>query len=286
MSGLIINETIKIYRRRLTQVLLILLAFITIGVFVFGKIHTPAAEDWRTETAQLVQSYEERLKITELAPTIHADTKNKLKIAVYRLENNIPSIPDNPWSAMLNFSGLVEMVMIFAIIIAADMVAGEYASGTMKLLLIRQHTNVPILFLTARAGDLDKLTGLAIGGDDYITKPFNPLEVVARVNVQFRRREQYQNAPQAAEIYHFGAVTIDRNAAQLWVNGQEMACPAKEFELLLFLANHPNRVFTAAQLYEKVWGAVSIGDEKTVAIHIMRLREKNRTRPQKFHAHC
>lgn len=139
---------------------------------------------------------------------------------------------------------------------------------------IRQHTTVPILFLTARSGDLDKLTGLGIGGDDYITKPFNPLEVVARINVQFRRQEQYQNAAQTAEIYHFGPVVIDRKAAQLRIDGKMVSCPAKELELLLFLAGHPNQVFTAGQLYEYVWGYDSIGDEKTVAIHIMRLRKK------------
>ncbi len=130
------------------------------------------------------------------------------------------------------------------------------------------------MFLTARSGDLDKLTGLGIGGDDYITKPFNPLEVAARINVQFRRQEQYQNALQVREIYRFGPVVIDRKAAQLWVDEKEVPCPAKEFELLLFLADHPNQVFTSGQLYEHIWGYDSIGDEKTVAIHIMRLRKK------------
>lgn len=139
---------------------------------------------------------------------------------------------------------------------------------------IRQQTAAPILFLTARSSDLDKLTGLGIGGDDYITKPFNPLEVVARINVQFRRQEQYQAALQKTEVYQFGNVTIDRKAAQLRVDGNEVPCPAKEFELLLFLADHPNHVFTAGQLYEHVWGYDSNGDEKTVAIHIMRLRKK------------
>ncbi len=139
---------------------------------------------------------------------------------------------------------------------------------------IRRHTAVPILFLTARSSDLDKLTGLGIGGDDYITKPFNPLEVAARINVQFRRLEQYQNAGQTVEINRFGPVVIDRKAAQLLVDGQEVPCPAKEFELLLFLTDHPNQVFTAGQLYEHIWGYDSIGDEKTVSIHIMRLRKK------------
>ncbi|MEC0368473.1 MULTISPECIES: response regulator transcription factor [Paenibacillus] len=139
---------------------------------------------------------------------------------------------------------------------------------------IRRHTAVPILFLTARSSDLDKLTGLGIGGDDYITKPFNPLEVAARIHVQFRRLEQYQATEQTTELYRFGSIVIDKKAAQLWVDGKEVSCPAKEFELLLFLADHPNQIFTAGQLYERVWGYDSIGDEKTVAIHIMRLRKK------------
>lgn len=139
---------------------------------------------------------------------------------------------------------------------------------------IRQHTSVPILFLTARSSDLDKLTGLGIGGDDYITKPFNPLEVAARIHVQFRRLELNQAVEQTTEVYRFGPVVIDKKAAQLWVDGVEVPCPAKEFELLLFLVTHPNQIFTAGQLYERVWGWDSIGDEKTVSIHIMRLRKK------------
>lgn len=141
---------------------------------------------------------------------------------------------------------------------------------------MREYTLAPILFLTARTGDVDKLTGLGIGGDDYITKPFNPLEVVARINVQFRRMEQYQNAGKSAtqDVFRFGPIVIDRKAAQLWVDGKEVSCPAKEFELLLFLAEHPNQVFTAGQLYESIWGLDSMGDEKTVSVHIGRIRKK------------
>ncbi|MFC4597262.1 response regulator transcription factor [Cohnella hongkongensis] len=148
------------------------------------------------------------------------------------------------------------------------------ADGFQLCQKIRQRTSVPILFLTARSSDLDKLTGLGIGGDDYMTKPFNPLEVAARIHVQFRRLEQYRAAAQTTEIYRFGPVAIDKKAAQLRVDGKEIPCPAKELELLLFLVDHPNQVFTAGQLYEHVWGYDRIGDEKTVAIHIMRLRKK------------
>ena len=148
MSGLVANESMKIYSRKLTWVLLLLLVAITIGASIMGKINSTNTntEDWRAETTRLVRQYEERLKITELSPVLRADAENKLKIAKYRLDNNIPAPLSNPWSALLTFSGLVEMVMIFAIVIAADMVAGEYTAGTMKLLLIRPHSRTKILF--------------------------------------------------------------------------------------------------------------------------------------------
>lgn len=145
---------------------------------------------------------------------------------------------------------------------------------------IRVQTNAPILFLTARTSDLDKLTGLSIGGDDYITKPFNPLEVVARINVQFRRMMLSQVNSQKQDVYEMGHIRLVRKAAQLWVHGEEVNCPAKELELLFFLADHPNQVFTAGQLYERIWGYDSVGDEKTVAIHIMRLRKKIEENPK------
>jgi ABC-2 type transport system permease protein len=146
MIGLVVNESMKIYSRKLTWILLILLFAITIGSSILGKINNTNSQDWRAETTQLVQKYEERLKITELSPTLRADAENKLKIAKYRLENDFPGPSDNPWSALLTFSGLIEMVIVIAIILAADMVAGEYTTGTMKLLLIRPHSRAKILF--------------------------------------------------------------------------------------------------------------------------------------------
>lgn len=146
MIGLVANESMKIYSRKLTWILLILLFAITIGSSILGKINNTNSQDWRAETTQLVQQYEERLKITELSPTLRADAENKLKIAKYRLENDFPGPSDNPWSALLTFSGLIEMVIVFTIILAADMVAGEYTTGTMKFLLIRPHSRAKILF--------------------------------------------------------------------------------------------------------------------------------------------
>ncbi len=146
MGGLIANEWMKLGCRKLTRILLVLLAAISIGTAVLGKVNSPPSGDWRAATEQLVRQYEKRLSITELSPMLRADASNKLAIAEYRLSQDIPPLPGNPWSALLASSGLVEMVMVLAIVLAADMVAGEYASGTMKLLLIRPRSRTEIWF--------------------------------------------------------------------------------------------------------------------------------------------
>jgi DNA-binding response OmpR family regulator len=148
---------------------------------------------------------------------------------------------------------------------------------------IRQLTNAPILFLTARQSDLDKLTGFAIGGDDYITKPFNPLEVVARIKAQLRRRGLNEaEVTREQEQFSFGNVVLCERAGELTVKGQRIECPAQVFQLLLFFCKHPNQVFSKAQIYEKVWNERIIeGDENTVMVHIRRIRERIEENPSK-----
>lgn len=138
---------------------------------------------------------------------------------------------------------------------------------------LRDITDAPILFLTARTSDLDKLSGFATGCDDYITKPFNPLEVVARIKAQLNRRD-INNAAKAKSVYDFGIFKVIEQSAQLIVNGKEIVCPAREFQLLLFFCKHPNHIFSRNQLYEHVWGDESISDDNTVMVHIRRIREK------------
>lgn len=143
---------------------------------------------------------------------------------------------------------------------------------------IRRHTIAPIVFLTARSSDYDKLSGLAIGGDDYITKPFNTMELVARMKAIFRRRQLDHGATQTqterVRVYHYGHIVLDMTCAKLIVNEQEVECTAKEFELLEFFCKHPGQVFTSSHLYESVWGLPGYGGEKTVTIHISKLRKK------------
>ncbi|TQR20509.1 response regulator transcription factor [Psychrobacillus vulpis] len=139
---------------------------------------------------------------------------------------------------------------------------------------IRKNTNTPIIFVSARSTDFDKLTGLGIGGDDYITKPFNPLEVVARIKVILRRLKMYESSQLQDTVYDYGYFTLNHESATLTVKNQLVECTAKELELLHFFCKNPNRIYTTGQLYEFVWGNDVFGEEKTVTIHISKLRKK------------
>ena len=139
---------------------------------------------------------------------------------------------------------------------------------------IRQQSTAPILFISARTGDFDKLTGLSMGGDDYITKPFNPLEVVARIRAILRRQREYEKKTQKAVTFEYSTFTFLPDQALLVVEGEQVHATAKELELLRFFCEHPGYVFTTSQIYERVWGDDVYGEEKTVTIHIAKLRKK------------
>ncbi len=141
---------------------------------------------------------------------------------------------------------------------------------------IRRFSQAPIVFLTARDADVDKLTGFGVGGDDYVTKPFNPLEVAARVRAHLRRANGGADVVAAPVELDGGRVVVDEAAARVTVGGAEVSMPARELQLLAFLAHNPDRVFSAAQLYRQVWGDEPVGsaDDNTVSVHVRRVREK------------
>lgn len=143
---------------------------------------------------------------------------------------------------------------------------------------ICQSQDTPILFLSARSTDLDKLTGFGVGGDDYVTKPFNPLEVVARIKALLRRTGRGSaTAIEATDIVHdFGGFVLREAECRLTVCGNDVPVPAREFQLLAFLCRHPGRVFSKRQIYRHVWGDEALGeaDDNTVQVHVRRLREK------------
>lgn len=138
---------------------------------------------------------------------------------------------------------------------------------------IRQFSHCPILFLSSKNEELDKILGLAVGGDDYVTKPFSPKEVAYRVKAQLRRAEYKQNAVQDESI-KIGALTIDPNGCRVSKDGRDMELTAKEFEILHYLAQNLGRVVSRERLYESIWGEDSFGCDNTIMVHIRHLREK------------
>lgn len=149
---------------------------------------------------------------------------------------------------------------------------------------IRQQKNTPILMVSAKKDDIDKIRGLGLGADDYVTKPFSPSELVARVKAHLARYERLisSNMPEN-DVVEIRGIKIDKTARRVWVNGEEKQFTTKEFDLLTFLAEHPNHVFTKEELFREIWDMESIGDIATVTVHIKKIREKiemNTNKPQ------
>ena len=149
---------------------------------------------------------------------------------------------------------------------------------------VRQEKNIPIIMVSAKKDDIDKIRGLGLGADDYMTKPFSPSELVARVKAHMARYERLvsTNMPKN-DIVEIRGIKIDKTARRVWVNGEEKAFTTKEFDLLTFLAEHPNHVFTKEELFSEIWDMESIGDIATVTVHIKKIREKiefNTAKPQ------
>ena len=149
---------------------------------------------------------------------------------------------------------------------------------------VREVKNMPIIMVSAKKDDIDKIRGLGLGADDYMTKPFSPSELVARVKAHLSRYERLigSNA-QKNDIIEIRGIKIDKTARRVWVNGEEKNFTTKEFDLLTFLAQNPNHVFTKEELFKKIWDMDSIGDIATVTVHIKKIREKiefNTAKPQ------
>ena len=152
---------------------------------------------------------------------------------------------------------------------------------------IREKKNIPILMVSAKKEDIDKVKGLGLGADDYMTKPFSPSELVARVKAHVSRYQRLVGSNTSAyggnEIVEIRGLKIDKTARRVYVDGEEKIFTTKEFDLLTFLAEHPNRVYTKDELFREIWGMESMGDVATVTVHIKKIREKieyNTANPQ------
>lgn len=147
---------------------------------------------------------------------------------------------------------------------------------------IRQFSHCPILFLSSKNDEVDKILGLAVGGDDYVTKPFSPKEVAFRVKAQLRRAE-YRQTPERSHTITIGELVIDPDCCRVAKNGKDMELTAREFEIVHYLAQNIGRVISRERLYEAVWGEDGFGCDNTIMVHIRHLREKleaNPTKPQ------
>lgn len=140
---------------------------------------------------------------------------------------------------------------------------------------IREEKNTPIIMVSAKKDDIDKIRGLGLGADDYMTKPFSPSELVARVKAHLARYDRLTgSAAQKNKVIEIRGLKIDTTARRVWINEEEKTFTTKEFDLLTFLASHPNHVYTKEELFREIWDMESIGDIATVTVHIKKIREK------------
>lgn len=151
--------------------------------------------------------------------------------------------------------------------------------GIEAMVKMRETSNVPVILLTAKSEDADKVLGLTVGADDYITKPFNPIEVSARVKSQLRRYMQLGAGTQQTDVLKCGGIELDDKEKRVLLDGEEVALTPTEYDILKLLMQHPGQVFSPRTIYQKIWNNLPYGSENTVAVHIRHLREKLEINP-------
>ena len=152
--------------------------------------------------------------------------------------------------------------------------------GIRAILKIREESNMPIIVLSAKTADSDKILGLNVGADDYVSKPFNPLELVARVNSQMRRDTKLGNATESSTVFQTGGLAINDDLKVVTVDGPNVRLTPIEYNILLLLVKNQGKVFSINQIYESIWNEEAIGADNTVAVHIRHIREKIEINPK------
>ncbi|GAA0076252.1 response regulator transcription factor [Clostridium sp. CTA-5] len=153
-------------------------------------------------------------------------------------------------------------------------------NGTRTTVKIREEKQIPIIMLSAKSEDTDKILGLNLGADDYITKPFNPLELIARVNSQIRRYTQFSPLKEDNNILTVGGIELNKESKEVFVDGENVRLTPLEFKILTLLMDNPNRVFSIEEIYERVWNEPAYNNVDTVTVHIRRIREKIEINPK------
>ncbi len=152
--------------------------------------------------------------------------------------------------------------------------------GTRATIKIREENQIPIIMLSAKSEDTDKILGLNFGADDYITKPFNPLELIARVNSQIRRYTKFSSFNEDSNVISIGGLTLDKESKIVTAEGEIVKLTPLELKIFTLLMENPNRVFSIEEIYERVWNEQAIGNVDTVTVHIRRIREKIEINPK------
>ncbi len=153
-------------------------------------------------------------------------------------------------------------------------------NGTRTTIKIREERQIPIIMLSAKSEDTDKILGLNLGADDYITKPFNPLELIARVNSQIRRYTKFSPLKENNNVLTVGGVELNKESKEVFVEGENVRLTPLEFKILTLLMDNPNRVFSIEEIYERVWNEPVFNNVDTVTVHIRRIREKIEINPK------
>lgn len=151
--------------------------------------------------------------------------------------------------------------------------------GITAMIKLREKSNVPVIMLTAKSEDTDKILGLNIGADDYVTKPFNPVEVIARVRSQLRRYTQLGGSTAEPNKFVNGGLLLDDQSKEVSIDGEPVSLTPTEYDILKFFMRNPGKVYSPRELYVSVWGAEPYGAESTVAVHIRHIREKTEINP-------
>ena len=210
-----------------------------------------------------------KILIIEDEPEIAALERDYLAVAGYEADIE----EDGVRGLTSAKSGVYDLVILDVMLPGMD--------GFSVLRKLRETADIPVLLLSARGDDIDKIRGLGLGADDYILKPFSPGELVARVRAHLARYEKLTakaTAPRPRITVR--GLSIDKEDRRVALHGEEKSLTPKEFDILLFLAENPNRVYSKEQLFEKVWGLEALGDSDTVVVHMRRLREKIEEEPQ------
>ena len=209
----------------------------------------------------------QRILIIEDDEAIAAIERDYLEIDGFSVE----IAPDGESGLTRGLSGQFDLILLDLMLPRLD--------GFAVCRRLREALDIPILMVTARQEDIDKIRGLGLGADDYIEKPFSPSVLVARVKAHLAQYARLTGAPRARHQISLGGLCVDTDTRRVTVEGREIELKNREYELLLFLMQNPDVVFSRETLYERIWGMDAMGDNATVAVHINRLREKMENDP-------